>query len=81
MSDRVQEIKERWFAIDSNQCSHWWYAAVRHIQRNVDLDLWDCDCGDDVMTPGRYDGPVFAHAKADIDYLLAALDTEEVTDG
>lgn len=68
----LAEIHERWDRLGSEgQCEHWWYAAVRHVQRNLDLDL-DCDCGLD--EPDRYDGPAYAHAKADIAYLLSLVE-------
>lgn len=84
MSDRLQEIKDRWANVTEPECEDWWYQSVRHIQRNVDMDcgyeaadIYDEDEHYSNKHPSRYDGRKYAHAGADIAYLLAALGVDD----
>ena len=77
IEDRIAEIAERWADISpAPQCESWWYSAIRHCQRNVD-DLCAHEWGDPIdqpdVHPDRYEGTPYAHASADIHFLLAAL--------
>ena len=78
MTDRVTEIANRWAGIpDKPQCEDWWYSAIRHCQRNVEeLCAHEYGEGDESQPdvhPDRYDGKPYAHAAADIHYLLGQL--------
>lgn len=84
MSDgRVTEIINRWkdYAPEP-QCEQWWWSAIRHCQRNMD-DMCDHEMGEDTdqpdVHPDMYDGKAYAHAAADIHYLLSLIG--EVSDG
>lgn len=47
------------------------YGAIRHVDRNVDHDMY-CECGrrPESKMFGRYDGPFIAHSRTDIPALL-----------
>lgn len=65
----VDEIKERWKNDRVMMCEYCIGQAIRHLDRNMDLD---CDSTD--KHPGRYDGDILANAGNDIDILLNIID-------
>lgn len=59
-------------------CPDWTYSAIRHVQRNCDIECSkhgdDAGEDDDCLSFGRYDGPYVAYANPDrIRRLIADL--------
>ena len=61
-----------------NYCPDYMYQALRHVQRNCDLECgthpWDGPDEDACHSPGRYDGTAIARLLAAIPALLAAVE-------
>lgn len=81
-STRLQEITDRWINDTEVQCEDWWYRAIRHVQRNMEgicVHEYEVEISDEeygATHPSRYDGTRYAHAGADIAYLLSVVSDE-----
>ena len=74
MTDKPQAaaIRERWLLVDADVCESWWEDGIRHLVRNC--DFIECSDEPEHYGPDKYDGVAYAHAAADITYLLELLD-------
>lgn len=78
MNPRTEEIKGRLKAISpAPWCKEYCYSAIRHVERNCDIECGE-DHGDEMCNRfGRYDGKAIAQFPEDIAFLLAEIERLE----
>lgn len=62
---------------DVNYCPAYLYQAVRHVQRNCEIECGEHGYDDEsnCVEPGRYDGTAMARLLAAVPALLAAVES------
>jgi len=68
MDDLIKKLEELEAGFNLPICPSWMYTAVRHCQRNVDIDVED-----GFNEPDRYDGTYIAELVNMLPSIIAAL--------
>ena len=76
MTDLIKKLEALEADLNLPFCPVWMYEAVRHCQRNMDLEVED-----GFNEPGRHDGAAIGELVNMLPTIIAALKAQEAANG